>query len=120
MKTNRGKPTSFDKLSKNITSGIGAIKQMRPFVSQSVLYIILYNALIQPHFDYCNLVWANCGKSLSDRLHKLQNRAARMSTFSSYDALRLQLVPLNGARTIILDTEKKVLSYLIYLMPITY
>ena len=35
--------------------------------------------------SYCNLVWGNCGKTLSDRLQKLQNRAARVLTFSSYD-----------------------------------
>ena len=50
----------------------------------NLLYI--YSALIQPHFDYCNLVWGNCGKTLSDRLQKLQNRAARLLTSSSYDA----------------------------------
>ena len=46
----------------------------------------IYNSLIQSHFDYCNLVWGNCGKTLFDRLQKLQNRAARVLTFSSYDA----------------------------------
>ena len=45
-----------------------------------------YNALIQSQFDYCNIVWGNCGKTLFDRLQKLQNRAARVLTFSKYDA----------------------------------
>ena len=31
-------------------------------------------------------VWGNCGKTLFDRLQKLQNCAARVLTFSSYDA----------------------------------
>ena len=77
--------THIDKLSKKIASGIGAIKRIRPFVLPSVL-LYIYNALIQPHFDYCNLVWGNCGKILSDRLQKLHNRAAIVLTFSSYDA----------------------------------
>ena len=77
--------THIDKLSKKIASGIGAIKRIRPFVPPSILHYI-YNALIQSHFDYCNLVWGNCGKTLFDRLQKLQNRAARVLTFSSYDA----------------------------------
>ena len=64
---------------------IGAIKRIRPFVPPPILHYI-YNALIQSHFDYCNLVWGNCGKTLFDRLQKLQNRAARVLTFSSYDA----------------------------------
>ena len=42
--------------------------------------------LIPSQFDYCNIVWGNCGKTLFDRLQKLQNRAARVLTFSRYDA----------------------------------
>ena len=77
--------THIDKLSKKVASGIGAIKRIRPFVPPSTLHYI-YNALIQSHFDYCNLVWGNCGKTLFDRLQKPQNRAARVLTFSSCDA----------------------------------
>ena len=60
---------------------------------QSINYFIrtltlhcIYNALIQSQFDYCNVAWGNCGKTLFDRLQKLQNRAARVLTFSRYDA----------------------------------
>ena len=49
----------IDKLSKQVASGIGAIKRIRSFVPPSTLHYI-YNALIQSHFDYCNLVWGNC------------------------------------------------------------
>ena len=77
--------THIDKLSKKVTSGIGAIKKMRPFVSPPTLHYV-YNALIQSHFYYCYPVWGNFGKTLFDRLQKLQNRAARVLTFSSYDA----------------------------------
>ena len=38
----------------------------------------VYNALIQPYFDYCSEVWDCFNKGLSDRLQKLQNRAARV------------------------------------------
>ena len=77
--------THIDKLSKKIASGIGAIKRIRDFVLTPTLHCI-YNALIQSQFDYCNIVWGNCGKTLFDRLQKLQNRAARGLTFSRYDA----------------------------------
>ena len=77
--------THIDKLSKKVASGIGAIKRIRLFVPPPALHYI-YNALIQSHFDYCNLVWGNCGKTLLDRPQKLQNHAARVLTFSSYDA----------------------------------
>lgn len=74
-----------DKLCKKIASAIGAIKRVKPFLPQSTL-ISIYNSLVQPHFDYCSLVWGNCGKTLSNKLQKLQNRAARVITSSSYDA----------------------------------
>ena len=39
----------------------------------------------QPHLDYCSSVWGFYSKSLSRKLKKLQNRAARVITFSNYD-----------------------------------
>ena len=38
---------------------------------------------MQPHFDYCNVVWGNCGITLSNKIRKLQNRVTRVLTFSS-------------------------------------
>ena len=35
--------------------GIGALKQIRPFVIFNVL-LMIYNALILPYFDYCDIV----------------------------------------------------------------
>ena len=45
----------------------------------------IYNSLVQPHFDYYSLVWGNCGKTLSNKLQKLQNPAARVITSSNFD-----------------------------------
>ena len=75
----------INNLSKKIASGIGALKRCRPFVPPTTLQSI-YNALVQPHFDYCSVVWGNCNITLSKKLQKLQNRAARILTHSSYDA----------------------------------
>ena len=41
---------------KKVSSAIGALKRIRPFVSQSTA-IQIYNALIQPYLDYCSPVW---------------------------------------------------------------
>ena len=45
----------------------------------------MYNSLLQPHFDYCNVVWGNCGIGLSEKLQKLQNCAARILMSASYE-----------------------------------
>ncbi|CAH3186535.1 unnamed protein product [Porites evermanni] len=39
-----------------------------------------------PHFDYCSPVWDCLSGYLSDKLQKLQNRAARVITKSPFDA----------------------------------
>ena len=75
----------IDKLTKKITSGTGAIKQIRHLVHYGTLHSI-YQALVQPHFKYCNIVWRNCGVTFQDKLQKVQNRAARVLTYSNYDA----------------------------------
>ena len=56
----------IDKLTKKVASGIGAIKRIRHLVPQATLHLI-YQALIQPHFDYCNIVWGNCGITLQNK-----------------------------------------------------
>ncbi len=47
--------------------------------------IQVYQALIQPHFDYCCSVWDGLGETLSSKLQKLQNQAVRVITRFSYD-----------------------------------
>ena len=85
MQTLHGACSHIERLAKKVASGIPAIKRVRQFVPPATLHLI-YKALIQPHFDYCNVVWGSCGVKLADKLQKLQNRAARALTFSSYDA----------------------------------
>ena len=64
---------------KKISSGIAVIRKLklREFIDISTL-VLVYNALIQPYFDYCCEVWDTLGKGLRERLQKLQNRAARL------------------------------------------
>ena len=73
----------IENISKKITCVIGAIKRIRHLTPFNVL-IKVYNSLIQPHFDYCNVVWGNCNTSLSEKLQRLQNRAAHILMSASY------------------------------------
>ena len=43
-------------IANKISSGIGAIRKLRTFIDTSTL-VLVYNALIQPYFDYCCEVW---------------------------------------------------------------
>ena len=91
----------IEKIAKKIASGIGAIKRCRPLVNRTTLESV-FNALVQPYFNYCSEVWGHCNKSLSNRLQKLQNRAARILTFSSADpifATQLETVGYSATNT---------------------
>ena len=83
MKVSRGRPT-FMKSLKKVSSGVGALKRVRPFVSMHTA-IKIYKGLIEPHFDYCSAVWDGVTQQLSEKLQKPQNRAIRVITKSSYD-----------------------------------
>ena len=52
----------------------------------------MYRGIVEPHFRYCCSVWGNCGDSRLSMLQKLQNRAARVVTNSSYDAPAANLI----------------------------
>ena len=67
----------LDEICKKVSSGIGAIRRLKPYVTCETL-VSVYYALVQPYFDYCCLVWEPIGAKLSNRLQSLQNRAARV------------------------------------------
>ena len=69
--------SNTEKICKNVTAGISAIRRIKPFVDQDTL-VSIYNAIIRPYFDYCCEVWDVFGETQSKRLQKLQNRAARI------------------------------------------
>ena len=71
----------INEMPKKIASRIGAIKRIRYFLPFEIL-LNVNHSLVQPHFDYCNTVWGNYPENLSSNL---QNRAARVLTFSNYD-----------------------------------
>ena len=73
-----------EEICKKVSSAIGALKRVWPFISKETA-ILIYNALIIPHFDYCSPVWDCLSGYLSDKLQNLQNRAARVITKSPFD-----------------------------------
>ena len=70
---------NVDEICKKASSAIGKLKRVQPFIPTDVA-VQIYNALILPHFDNCSHVWDCMRSHLSDKLQKLQNRAARVIT----------------------------------------
>ena len=50
----------------------GKVKNIIPQSTRN----LLYNTIVSSHFDYCDVVWGNCGLTLQEKLQKLQNRSA--------------------------------------------
>ena len=67
----------IDSIIKKVSGGLRALKRARILVPHETL-IMMYKALVQPYFDYCSSIWGGIGKCQSERLQKLQNRAARI------------------------------------------
>ena len=78
-------------MAKKISSALGGLRRARPYVPLDTL-ISIYHALIQPLFDYCDVVYDNINKGLNERLQKLQNRAARIITRSNYDVRSVDIL----------------------------
>ena len=45
----------------------------------------LYQALVQPHLDYCAAVWAECSKQDATKLDRIQKKGMRMILDESWD-----------------------------------
>jgi len=100
----------IEKITKKVASGIAAIKRIRHLVPQATLHLI-YQALIQSHFVYCNIVWGNCGITLQNKVQKLQNRAARALTYSNYDVDTGHLFKLLGWKNLACQQQFKELRW---------
>ena len=72
-------------ISSKVSRAIGFLKHARSFFPQDTLKT-LYTGIVEPHFRYCSSVWGCCWKTYLNQLQKLQIRAARIVTNSSYDA----------------------------------
>ncbi len=65
-----------------VSKVIGVLR-LRSLLPLSAL-VLIYISLIQPHFDYCSVIWDNLAGGLGQKLQRMQNRAARIITGSDY------------------------------------
>jgi hypothetical protein len=85
----------IDNICAKVGAGIGIMRRMKPFVPVETLKLI-YNALVQPYFDYCSPHWDNCGSGLREKLQRLQKRAARVITGSTFDIRSVDVLNMLG------------------------
>ena len=68
-----------------VSRATGFLKYARKLLPQDTL-CKMYRGIVEPHLRYCCSVWGACGGTRLQVLQKLQNRAARIVTNSSYDS----------------------------------
>ena len=73
----------------------------------------LYTGIAEPHLRYCCSVWGCAGSTEINRLQKLQNRAARIITNSSFDTPSRPLIEGLGWKTIeeLISYESKIMVF---------
>ena len=82
-----------------VSRALGFLKYAKKFLQQGTLSK-MYRGIVEPHFRYCCSVWGCCGKTQIDALQRLQNRAARIVTNSSYHVSATGLIKKLGWPTI--------------------
>ena len=90
----------------------GFLKYAKKFLPQDTLSK-MYRRIVEPLFRYCCSVWGCCGKTQLDNLQKLQNRAARIVTNSSFRDSTADLIKRLGWPTIsdIILCETAIIMY---------
>ena len=73
----------------------------------------LYTSIVEPHFQYCCSIWGCCNATEIQLLQKLQNRAARIVTNSSFDAAIKPMFESLGLKTIqqLIGTQSKIVTF---------
>ena len=64
-------------LTKKITSNIWLLSKIKKFLSQTHR-VQFYKSYIQPHIDFCNIVWGSSSEANKLKIFRLQKRACRV------------------------------------------
>ena len=67
----------------SIAKGIGILYKVKNYLLEDSL-LMIYNTLILPYLNYCNIVWGNCHKTKLNHILLLQKKAVRICTNSTY------------------------------------
>ena len=77
---------SFSKRFKKISSYLWLLFQIKSYLSLQHR-VLVYNAYIKPHFEYCCVIWGNSFNSNLHKIEKLQRRACKLILGTDYISL---------------------------------
>ena len=88
----------IDKIARKITSNIWLLSRIKDFLNKEHR-VQFYKSFIQPHLDYCNIVWGNTSQNNLLRLFRLQKRACKIildynvdNIFESMENLKMMTI----------------------------
>ncbi len=82
---------------------LNVLRRIGSFIEEATR-LLIYKCSIKSHFDYCSLVWYNCGIGNSKKLERIQEHALRFvidDTSSDYE------IPLHKTNTSTLEFQRK-------------
>ena len=47
--------------------------------------VTLYKTLVELYLGYCNIIWGQCGSTLTEKVQRLQSKAARIISGTSFE-----------------------------------
>ena len=71
-------------ISSKVSNGLRMLYLARKLTDNQETLKTIYYSLVQPYFDYCDVVWGDCSKTSADKLQKLQNKEAWIITRADY------------------------------------
>ena len=85
-------------ISKKIASNVWLLSKIKMYLSQEHR-IQFYKSYIQPHIDYCNIIWGNTSETNKIKIFRMQKRAVRVildynveNTTEAMKSLRIQSI----------------------------
>ena len=69
---------------KKIRQNLGMMKKIKGSVPKDSL-VTLYKTLVEPYLRYGNIIWGQCGNTLTEKVQRLQNKAARIISGTSFE-----------------------------------
>ena len=99
-------------VSSKVSRTVGFLRHAKFFLPKETLQTF-YTGIVEPHFRYCCSVWGCAALTEINQLQKLQNRAARIITNSSFDAPGGPLIEEMGWKTIdeLITCESKTMVF---------
>ena len=78
--------THFTYVTKKVSSNLWLLSQIKNYLSLEHR-LLIYNAYIKTHFDYCSIVWGNSANNNINKINKLQRRACKLILGKEYTSL---------------------------------